>query len=76
MVPYFRPEDIPEPMCDGSFEDLSWEGHWEDPNRPTEYICSKSGAHLKLDFEEFIIEEEKDLIFACIPMHYPGEPPN
>jgi hypothetical protein len=63
-------------MCDGSFENFSWEGLWEDPKRPAEYKCTKCGIFLRLDFEEYMIEEKKGLVFACIPMHYPGEPPD
>ena len=75
MAPYFRPEDIPEPMCDGSFIEFSWEGRWEDPARPIDHKCTKCGILLRLDFEEYETEEKKGLVFAYIPMHYPGESP-
>jgi hypothetical protein len=55
MPPYFRDEDIPEPMCEGSYRDLNWEGKWDDPTRPKEITCPVCGVTLKPDFEEYEI---------------------
>ena len=30
MCPYFREEDVPEPVCEGSFANFGWEGAWDD----------------------------------------------
>lgn len=75
MAPYFRDEDIPEPVCEGSFHDLNWEGKWDDPTRRKEIVCPVCGVTLKPDYEEYEIDEKKGLFFAWMPSHYPGEVP-
>ena len=69
MSPYFREEDVPEPMCEGSFVELNWKGSWNDPARPKEIVCSVCGVKLKPDFEE----DEPGVFFMYMPHHYPGE---
>jgi hypothetical protein len=75
MSPYFRDEDIPEPACEGSFVAFNWEGAWDDPARPKEFVCPVCGVTLRLEYEQYEIDEKKGLVFACVPVHYPHESP-
>lgn len=74
-MPYFREEDIPEPMCGGSCRDVGWEGHWNDLSKPQEIVCPDCGIAMKPAFNEYSIESKKDIFFASVPSHYPGEKP-
>lgn len=72
-MPYFTEADITEPWCDGSFNDLDWEGRGDDESRPHQITCSVCGAKLWVDFEEYLVGPKKGLFFASMPHHYPGE---
>ena len=72
MCPYFREEDVPEPVCEGSFANFGWEGAWND--RPKEeVVCPVCGVKLNPDFEAYETETKKGLFFMSLPSHYPGE---
>ena len=74
MTPYFRDEDVPEPMCEGSFSELNWEGAWNDPARPKEIVCPVCGVKLTPEYEEYAIDQKQGIFFISMPMHYPGDP--
>jgi hypothetical protein len=72
MSPYFREKDIPEPMCEGSYLELNWEGAWDDPARPKEIVCPVCGVKLTPDCVEYA-GDDKSICFISMPHHYPGE---
>jgi hypothetical protein len=76
MPPYFSPDDVPAPFCEGSFLQLTWEGAWDDPARPQEIVCPTCGLTLIPECEEYGSEEKKGLFFISMPTHYPGETPS
>jgi hypothetical protein len=71
MSPYFHPEDVPEPACEGSYLELDWEGAWDDPARPKEIVCPICGVKLIPDCEEYALSEKKGICYISMPMHYP-----
>jgi hypothetical protein len=72
-MPYFNESDIPEPLCDGSLQELEWEGGWDDANRPREISCPICGVKLIPDFDQYAVGPKEGMFFGHVPGHYTGE---
>lgn len=65
-MPYFQPEDIPEPFCDGRLKELGWEGTWDDPAKPIEVRCRSAKLIWSLISKSIPYEKrEKFFLLVC-----------
>jgi hypothetical protein len=72
-MPYFSVEDIPVPICEGSFIELDREGTLDKVTCPREWTCPICGAELWVDVNEILVGPKKGLYFATVPHHYSKE---
>lgn len=57
---------------------MGWEGRMDDPSQPKEIRCPECGVKMKPEFnayEFYEFEEKEGIVWASVPVHYPGKRP-